>query len=136
MFALKTKKQQKISPWLALLLIVLLSFLGMNEVFETNTWVKQHLLIKYGLYVVWIVMIAVVGFVSLQSFSAPWISKIWLIVYLLVLGLLLIMGVLDFIFHFPYAWKKDANQLRTLFMSPLPFALCLLFSTLNRKKEE
>ncbi|HTM67569.1 MAG TPA: hypothetical protein VL093_14680 [Flavipsychrobacter sp.] len=134
MFALKTKKQLRVNPWVALLLIILLSFLGMNEVFETNLWVKQHLLIKYSLYVIWIIMIAVVGFISLKTFPLPWISKLWAVVYFLALTLLLVLGLADFVFHFPYAWKKDANQLRTLFMSPLPFALCLLFSRLNIRK--
>lgn len=122
---------------IALMMMLLVGFISTQGFLETSFYIKAHTLLKYGIYFLWLLLIAFMGAWGWKDFPQTWVIKIWWTVYIVVILLLLLLGLMDLVLGTtPLYYKKDISHFRSFFLSPALFMLLYLLSVFSRNKDE
>jgi len=121
---------------MALFLIVLLGAVSSQGFLETSLYVKSNKLLKYGIYYLWLVLVALAGWWGWRRHPQQWVGKAWTILYLFALAALFLLGLIDLLLYpFPSYIRKDISHFRSFFLSPVLFAILYLLARLSRGGE-
>ena len=121
---------------IALAMMLLIGLVSTQGFLETSFYIKAHILLKYGIYFLWLLFIALIGAWGWKNFTQSWVLKIWWIAYAFATLLLLLLGFIDLVFGpIPVYYKKDISHFRSFFLSPALFVLLYLLSIFSKNRE-
>jgi hypothetical protein len=117
--------------------MLLVGLLSTQGFLETSFYIKAHILLKYGIYFLWLMLIALIGHWGWKDFPQLWVKNIWLLAYSFAIVLLLLLGFIDLFWGpIPLYYKKDISHFRSFFLSPALFVLLYFLSVFTKNKED
>lgn len=70
--------------------------------------------------------VGIIGYWGLLSFRSAWLSKLYLLIYCTVVGVIACLGLLDLLVHFSSpSFRNLVGYLRLFFTSPVPFSVLI-----------
>lgn len=113
-------------------LIMFFWFAGSGEMYLHKTNLHSATTGRYLIYFLWIVLVAVTGFFTLNGKAQLWQRKIWVLFYGSSILLLLALGMLDlFVYHFTKQQKNYIQTFRLFLESPVPLVIIYLTGKLQ-----
>ena len=82
-----------------------------------------------------IVFIAIIGYIGWLNYSIAWVKTIWILMYSLLLVMLVLLGLVDyFLFNLSLGSRIAFGNVRDFFLTPLPYLVLWFFSKFFTQK--
>jgi hypothetical protein len=121
--------------WIAAVIICLLYWATWHSYHDDPTiHYTTNPLLRHGINFGLLLSVAITGVYGWSKHHQPWIGKLWLFIYSVVLFIVILCGGLDVVARLENpSFRNMLSGLRLFFTSPVPYGVLVYFSNLTDK---